>query len=71
MNMKSIVLVSPTALRLLLVLKWRTLLPVSVASATGMVVSPERRMGLAGRVKAYGLSDVRSEEEDVEPVMES
>jgi hypothetical protein len=71
MNMKSIVLVSPTALRLLLVLKWRTLLPVSVASATGMMVSPERRMGLAGRFEAYGLSDVRIEEEDVEPVIES
>jgi hypothetical protein len=52
MKAKSIVLVSRTALRLLLVLKWRTLLPVSVASATGMVVSPERRIGPAGRLEA-------------------
>ena len=68
---KSKVLESPTDFRLLDVLKRRTLLPVSVASGTGMVCSPWRRMGPAGRFEAYGLSVVRSDEEEVEPVIDS
>jgi hypothetical protein len=68
---KSKVLESPTDFKLLDVLKRRTLLPVSVASGTGMVCSPWRRMGPAERFEAYGLSVVRRDEEAVEPVIDS
>lgn len=67
---KSIVDESPTALRLRLVLKWRTLLPVSEASGTGM----EPAFGSRGNddcLLATGLSDVSSEEKVAGPVMES
>lgn len=68
-NMKSMVELSPTAFRLLLVLKWRTLLPISLASGTAMV--EEAGMRGADDLPAIGLSDVRSEENVVAPVMES
>jgi hypothetical protein len=61
MYMKSMVEESLTALRLREVLKWRAGLPVSFESRTGV-----GRRRLAG-----GLSDVRSEEKVVGPVMES
>lgn len=63
MYIKSIVEVSFTALRLRLVLKWRAGLP-SFVSGTAMVAEVGRR----GRV--WGLSDVRSEEKVVGPVMD-
>lgn len=68
---KSIVELSFTALRLRLVLKWRTLLPVSEASGTGMVVAALERRGADAALLATGLSDVRSEEKVAGPVMES
>jgi hypothetical protein len=68
MNMKSIVEVSFTALRLRLVLKWRTGFPVSFASGTGRVAEAGRRGAL--KRPAGGLSEVRSEEKVVGPVME-
>lgn len=60
--MKSIVDESLTALRLREVLKWRAGLPASFVSGTE---GEEGRRRLAG-----GLSDVRSEEKVVGPVME-
>lgn len=68
MNMKSIVELSPTAFKLLLVLKWRTGLPVSFASGMGMVAETGRRGALER--PTVGLSEVRSEEKVVGPVME-
>jgi hypothetical protein len=68
MYMKSIVELSFTALRLLLVLKCLIGLPVSDVSGTGMVAEAGSR-GALERPTA-GLSDVRSEEKVVEPVME-
>jgi hypothetical protein len=36
-----------------------------------MTDSPERRTGVAGRLEAYGLSVVRSEEKVVGPVIDN
>jgi hypothetical protein len=63
--------VSPTDFLLLEVLKRRTLLPVSVASETGVEYSPERRIGPRERFETYGLSVVRRDEDDVGPVMDN
>jgi hypothetical protein len=68
MYMKSMVELSLTAFRLRLVLKCLTGLPVSLVSGTGMVAEAGRR-GALDRPTG-GLSDVRSEEKVVEPVME-
>jgi hypothetical protein len=62
MYMKSIVELSLTALRVLLVLNWRTGLPVVSVSGTGSRGALER--------PPAGLSDVRSEEKVAGPVME-
>jgi hypothetical protein len=62
MYMKSIVLVSPTAFMLLLVLKWRT------GASVSMVAEAGRRGALV--LLGAGLSEVRSEEKVEEPVME-
>jgi hypothetical protein len=59
---------SLTALRLRLVLKCLTGLPVSFVSGTGMVAEAGRRGALER--PTGGLSDVRSEENVVLPVME-
>lgn len=64
-------LLSPTDFLLLEVLKRRTLLPDSVASDTAAECSPERRIGPRERFEPYGLSVVRREEDDVEPVMDN
>lgn len=65
MYMKSIVELSLTALRLLLVLKCLTGFPVSFVSGTGIVAEFGSR-----RYPPVGLSDVMTEEKVVGPVME-
>lgn len=66
--MKSMVELSLTAFRLLLVLKCLTGLPVSLVSGTGIVADTGNR-GAFER-PPVGLSDVMTDEKVVGPVME-
>lgn len=66
--MKSIVELSLTALRLLLVLKCLIGLPVSLVSGTGILAVVGVRGAFAPR---RGLSDVSSDEKGAGPVIDS